>query len=377
MEPSSALKDWADAAWARVMRVFFCPATGCIYDCEPRGVTPAADFPGGLLRPELGYGHGLEDCAILGGVALSGLVDRHAVEPSPQVRADAAAVARGLANLVSAHPYAGFVARGLCVEDGRSICRVSSRDQVTHWAHGLGRYLLGGMASGDEAARARRLFCEVAARMKRNVTAENDWNFLQADGLPDPYGVCKMRHVLPHEAARLAMVYGLAWKVTGDDGWRREYEALRDEAIDGSRFPGGTEMDVLEARMPDYSLHQMNTSLEALLMVEADGPRRGKIAAAMADCARLARGRAFKRTGADTRYLCGCAEVHLAQMMAPRDVFDWDAGQRALLAGAILHTPASQSGALRAVHLFAAYWRARQYGRFEETSLPEAGLRKS
>ena len=362
MEPSSALKDWANEAWARVLRVFFCPATGCIYDCEPKDVSPAADFPGGLLRPELGYGHGLEDCAILGGVALSGLVDRHAVEPSPQVRADAAAVARGLANLASAHHYAGFVARGLCVEDGRSICRISSRDQVTHWVHGLCRYLMSDMASGEEAALIDRLFGEVAARMKRNVTAENGWNFLQADGLPDPYGVCKMRDVLPHEAARLAMVYGLAWKATGDEVWRREYEALRDEAVDGSCFPDGPEMDALESRMPDYALHQMNTSLEALLMVEDDGPRRGKIAAAMADCARIARRRAFARTGADTRYLCGCAEVHLAQMMAPREVFDWDAGQRALLAGAILHTPAAQSGALRAVHLFAAYWRARRYG---------------
>ena len=109
-------------------------------------MSPAKDFPGGLLKPDLGYGTGLEDCAINGGVALSGLVDKWLVTHDASTAADAEKVAQGLLNLVNAHPYKGFVARGLCVEDGKSICRLSSRDQVTHWMHGLSRYYAGGFA---------------------------------------------------------------------------------------------------------------------------------------------------------------------------------------------------------------------------------------
>ena len=69
---------WVENAWKRVMKEFYSPKTGGIYVCAPKDVQPACDFPGGLLKPELGYGKGLEDCAINGGTALSGLVDAYA-----------------------------------------------------------------------------------------------------------------------------------------------------------------------------------------------------------------------------------------------------------------------------------------------------------
>ncbi len=362
-----ALRAWADAAWARVMATFYSPKTGGIYITAPDKVNPAKDFPGGLLKPEFGYGTGLEDCAINGGVALSGLVDKWLVMRDAATAADAAKIARGLLNLATAHPYKGFVARGLCVEDGTSICRLSSRDQVTHWMHGLFRYVAAdGLAPDALKREIRAAFAAVAARMARTVTQANDWNFLQADGTPDPRGICKMREVQPHEAARLAMVYALAGKVTGDAHWTQLYRTYRAEALEGSCALGTCPDSVVRNLMPDYTLIQMNTSLEAILAVETDEKYRAKAIGAMVTCARLARERAPRIAGADTRYLCGCAEVHLAQMMVPQGAFAYGPYQRALLANAITHVPAETVGATRACHLFAAYWRAKRLGLWTE-----------
>ncbi len=352
-----ALRAWVDAAWTKVKTTYYSAKTGNIYICPPAEVSPASDFPGGLLKPELGYGKGLEDCAINGGVALSGLVDKYALTRDPAVRDDAAQIARGLLNLVSAHPYKGFVARGLCVEDGTSICRLSSRDQVTHWAHGLYRYVAHGLASAAEKAEIAARFVDVSERMRRNVTKANGWNFLQADGTMDPRGICKMRETYPHEAARLAMVYALTWKLTGDAQWRAAYEAVRAEAIDGSCVLEAVSLEMMQRLMPDYTLHQMNVSLEALLEVETDMAYRARIVRAMVVCARLAAARAKRIRGADSRWLCGCAEVHLAQLMTPPDAFVYTDEQQAILAEAIVAQPVAQAGATRCVHLFAAYWR--------------------
>jgi hypothetical protein len=195
--------------------------------------------------------------------------------------------------------------------------------------------------------------------MERNVTEANGWNFLQADGTPDPRGICKMRETMPHEAARLAMIYAAAGEITGDAKWTKLYKELRDEAFVGScRLANLAEKDI-SRWMPSYTLLQMNTSLEVLLGIEKSVKFRAKIISAMVTCARLARERAKSIRGNDSRWLCGCAEVHLAQQMVPRDAFAWSGFQQAILANAIVHKPADKVGACRAVHLFAAYWRAR------------------
>jgi hypothetical protein len=99
-----------------------------------------------------------------------------------------------------------------------------------------------------------------------------------------------------------------------------------------------------------------------LLGIEKSVKFRAKIISAMITCARQARVRAKAIRGNDSRWLCACAEVHLAQQMVPPDAFAWGDFQQAILANAIIHTPADRVGACRAVHLFAAHWRARCRG---------------
>ena len=51
--------------------------------------------------------------------------------------------------------------------------------------------------------------------MTRNVTPENDYDSLRADGTRDTRGISRMWNVKGHEAARLPMIYAAAWDATG------------------------------------------------------------------------------------------------------------------------------------------------------------------
>ena len=102
---------------------------------------------------------------------------------------------------------------------------------------GSGNYVQGKSGCRRKAkaggGRIAALLADVAGLMLKNVTPENDWNFLQADGSPDPRGICKMwGEVYPHEAARLPMIYAAAWEVTGDGKWKELYERYIDKALE-------------------------------------------------------------------------------------------------------------------------------------------------
>ena len=149
-----------DGAFADCFTRCWSPRTSLLYGCGVKYVKKAATFKNGLYDwyqgSKEGYGAGMGDCAISDAVALSGCVDRWAALKQEGVSADdprfaqtadwAAKLAQGLLNLASKHGYTGFVARGLCEEDGTSLCSLSSIDQHTPWVHGLYRYAHAPMA---------------------------------------------------------------------------------------------------------------------------------------------------------------------------------------------------------------------------------------
>ncbi|MGB3121812.1 MAG: hypothetical protein WBE58_23505, partial [Verrucomicrobiales bacterium] len=87
-----------------------------------------------------GYSTGMEDGAILGGAMLSLLCDRFAATRDESLRQKAVNVFAGLYRCATVHGVRGFVARNVCPEDARSTYLNSSRDQVTHFVHGLWQY---------------------------------------------------------------------------------------------------------------------------------------------------------------------------------------------------------------------------------------------
>ncbi len=371
---------WLDAGYAEIFKLptvvddnavagaldfvfdnFFSEKTSLVYTCPPSQVQKSDFFTNGLRvwRQNGDYGYGMEDCAILHAVALSGLVDEYEVTGRESAREDARRLVRGLLNLVSAHPYKGYVARGLCEEDGRSICALSSRDQFTHWVYGLWRYRHSRLYDSSFDAEIKKAFGDVADRMLRTVTEENGWMYGQADGSVDPRGITKMRFAEPHEAARLAMIYAAAWDATGDVRWREQWRGLIEEAVAESLKLRG-KGDGWLAGLMNYALLQMNSSLELLLALEEDQSLRSGIKQAMTMAAETAREHSASVGTGDGPFLCSCAELALAQMMAPGFVFAEK--ERQLLVEAISKKPFDHvsTGSTRILHLYAAWWRSRR-----------------
>jgi hypothetical protein len=220
-----------------------------------------------------GYSTGMEDGAILGGAMLSVLCDQFEVTKDPALSDKAESVFAGLKRCVTVHGVKGFVARNVCPEDATSIYINSSRDQVTHFVHGLWRYYHSAMPGEATKQQIRTILSEVAERMIAFVTPENDFDFCRADGAHCPLGICRMWKVQPHEAARLPMIYAAAWDVTREERYLKKWREYAAEAIAQSADPGENK--------PAYALLQMQCSLELLHQLEPDPALKAKIHAHM------------------------------------------------------------------------------------------------
>ena len=359
-------QELCDAGWRRYMGTW-CEKTGLVYGCPPDRVQSSAGCVNHMFHWKEGgsYGAGMGDCALICGTALSGLVDRFAALKDDETRQDAAKVARGVLNLAKLHGVKGFVARGICADDGRTICSLSSRDQFTHWVHGLWRYVNSPMADPALVAEYRTLVVDVARFMETRVTAERGWNFGLADGGKDPRGICTMwgPDLNPHEQARLPMIYLAAYLATNDSHWLAQYEKYIDEALDKTLLIAGEEGSVLARKMPCYSLYQANASLELILSYEKNAVRRTKIFLSMRAFADFAEKRAapcLNKPDLKHYGMCWDGELSLTMLMAP--------GKRQcptlqpFLAQTIQRSDLTGSGVCRAAHVMAAYWRSRVVG---------------
>ncbi len=86
------------------------------------------------------------------------------------------------------------------------------------------------------------------------MTPENDWNLLREDG--GRGGVVKMWNASGNEMVRLSMFYLAAWKIGGDESFKADYLATRDEAM--------TESEKTDLSEPGrfFAYNQMQLSLE-------------------------------------------------------------------------------------------------------------------
>ena len=236
-----------------------------------------------------GYSTGMEDGMILGGAMLSIITDMYAVTGDASLREPMTRVFSGMYLSATVHGVPGFVARNVCPEDRKSVYINSSRDQYTHFVHGLWKYYHSPLA--DEAAKAeiRRLMSAVADRMIAFVTPENDYDFCRADGQRCPLGICRMWNVQAHEAARLPMIYAAAWDVTRDERYQKEWRKYVAEAVTQSATP--------DENKPAYALLQMQCSLEVLYQLEPEAPLKAKIHEVMRHVSTLAAKRTARVSG--------------------------------------------------------------------------------
>ena len=357
------MKNHLEQAWERTKSVYYSPKTHLFYSIPPSRVTKAKHFTNGHLDPDKdkhGYGAGMEDCDIFGGLVLSMLADQYEVTKDKTLATWAHNTFLGLKLCATVHGSPGFVARGVCEEDGKSICITSSRDQVTHFVHGLWCYYHSPLCTKKDKSEIKELMRAVADRMIRNVTPENQYDFLRADGSRDPRGICRMWDVRPHEAARLPMIYAAAWDICKDNKYYEQYRKYIEPAIDQSLSLATMPEIEIRRWMPTYTLLQMQTSLELLHAVEKDEKLKSKIVEAMQPVAKMAAKRAIRINGGEEKYLCAAGEATIAQLMAVD--FKFDNQQKALLHKSIMDSDLKKVGSCRTVHLMAAYWRAKKDG---------------
>ncbi|QIF06177.1 hypothetical protein G5S37_26755 [Roseimicrobium sp. ORNL1] len=337
-----------------------------------------------------GYSTGMEDGMILGGAVLSMLCDRYAVTKEEDLRAKAAQVFSGMKRCGTVHGVPGYVARNVCPEDRKSVYINSSRDQVTHYVHGLWKYYHSPLVDEPTKAEIRKLCAEVAERMIAFVTPENDYDFCRADGQRCPLGICRMWNVQAHEAARLPMIYAAAWDVTQNERYREQWRKYAADAIAQSTTPVETK--------PAYALLQMQASLELLYALEPDSALKNQIREIMQKVGGLGEKRLdhtvkiiAKKTPEEMRMLGPdwrtvpvwknqkgypnpqwgpyreiwhitreAGEASLLPLMA--DPPTMSAPQKQQLQDVILHTDYLHNSSCGIIYHLAAYWKARRAG---------------
>ena len=301
------MQDAWNAAWTR----FYSPETRLFYDFL-ESLTPGETLAHLPTRQEVenldpnpcGYGTAMEDCAISGGVMLEALIDRYANEEArgashedlERIKSQALDVFGGLELLTTVSGSPGFVARGVSPL-ALDCCYInSSRDQVTHLTLAVWEYWRSPLSDASSRDRAQKVLYAIADRMTRNVTPENDYDFLCSDGSHCRIGICRMANVEDHEAARLTAIYAVAWDVakrSNDVEREREYwtrwRNIASETIAQSSHL--MENPDLYHRMPSYALLQMQESLAVLYRLEPEDSLKSTLAQTMRFVTGLAKSR--------------------------------------------------------------------------------------
>lgn len=271
-QPETNIEQAWDVVWTR----FYLPKVQTFGDYlssyvkgKEQAHLPTADEVKRQYPNPCGYSTGMEDGAILGGAMLSVLCDRFELTKDDSLREKAANIFAGLQRCATVHGAKGFVARNVCPEDAASTYINSSRDQVTHFVHGLWQYYHSPLPDEPVKQQIRVLIADVADRMIAFVTPENDFDFCRADGTRCPLGICRMWQVQAHEAARLPMIYAAAWDVAKDERYRVQWRKYATETITQSANP--------DEQKPAYALLQMQCSLEVLHALEPDAALKAQI----------------------------------------------------------------------------------------------------
>ena len=353
---------------------------------------PTAEEVGRQYPNPCGYGSGMEDGMILGGAMLSLLCDRFALTGEESLRRDSAEVFSGMRRAATVHGVPGFVARNVCVEDKKSVYINSSRDQYTHFVHGLWQYYHSPLADAAARAEVSRLLAAVADRMIAYVVPANDYDSSRADGTRDPLGISRMWNVQPHESARLPMIYAAAWDVTRDERYRERWRHYISDAVSQSTGSVDTR--------PTYALLQMQASLELLRHLEPDTKLKATLAETMQRVSELgwrrftATAKRFAQKTPEQMRVLGPDWRHVKEWKDQKGYLNpqwgqyreiWyltrEAGEAALIPlmnaapdlssaqteavqDVLLRTDYLQNSSCGIVFHLAAYWKARRAGRF-------------
>lgn len=170
--------------------MIFCPAPEQI----------RADYPNAC-----GWGTGMEDSVLSGGSAADALIALYRATGNKAIKPMLDELFRGLFACAEADGDSGFVARSLSPEDGKSFYCNSSRDQYTHYVYAAVRFYDSELSDEMQKETVRRTLVNLAKKCLREVTPENGYMLLRADGKESLVNTM-WGNLGPHEFLRLPMV---------------------------------------------------------------------------------------------------------------------------------------------------------------------------
>lgn len=301
-----------------------------------------------------GGGTGTEDSSMFGGIVMVALCDWYKVTKNEKVKEYAAKIFKGLVTAATVHGEKGFIARGVCHEDGSSIFPGSSRDQYTHSIHGMWHYFHSDMSSDRDKDQIRKILKDVSDKMEKEVVEENNFSFDFAYGIKDDRGVAKMRNVRPPGAARLAMFYAATWDVTKENKYLELYKSLLSEALkETKKMPQMTDEQI--RNLPAYVVLQVEASLEVLLNVETSLKNKQEITDTMKTVTEFVS--KHKRFSLEDKKPRDAAEILGGMLMCPD--FELTKNNEEILRATIFKI----GGWIGSGYpIIGAYWRARLEG---------------
>lgn len=228
-----------DAIWDYVWNCLYCEKTSLIYDMrttrEKDGNIVHLPTPEEIAREypnPCGWTSGMENSMINGGMMLDTVLNRYEKTGDPAMKGYADKLFLGIKRCAEISGSVGFLARSISPFDGKSYFPNSSRDQYTHVVYGLTRYFDSPLCTDKDAV--KQILVNFAHRAEQNVTPENEYDMLRADGKVGL--VAKLWDVWGwNEWLRLLMIYMAAYHVSGDTHWLDLYKPLRDEGIEKSQ----------------------------------------------------------------------------------------------------------------------------------------------
>lgn len=224
--------------WNYVWEKLFCPETNLIYDLrttyEKDGHISDLPTPEEISRNypnACGWKTGMENSMINGGLMLDAVINRYNKTGDEKMQEYADKLFDGIKLCAEISGSEGFLARSVSPFDKKSFYYNSSRDQYTHVVYSLVHYLDSDLCKEKDTV--KEILVSFAKRAEKNITPENDYDYLRADGKKGI--VTKMwGDICGHEFMRLPMIYLAAYYASGDNKWLAHYKAIRDEAIEKS-----------------------------------------------------------------------------------------------------------------------------------------------
>ncbi len=225
-----------NSLWNFVFDKLYCEKTGLIYENITEYTKdgnicnlPTPEQIGHQVPNPCSWGTGMEDSMINAGIMLDVVLNRYEVTKDPSMKEYANKLLKGIDLCSTVHQRSGFLVRSVSPEDCKSYYINTSRDQYTHVIYSLIRFICSELCTEEQRAYFKGLVTAYANRCKAEVTKENGYQLLRADGRRGL--VCKMWNVAPHEALRLPMFYLAGYICSGDEEFFKLYKQYRDAAI--------------------------------------------------------------------------------------------------------------------------------------------------